>query len=68
MNRSTGPLDRSTPGLPVQHQLPEFTQTHAHRVGGAQCSAGIAVGGVSYSYAFTLNEFSILCDCLPPTS
>ena len=21
-----------TPGLPVQHQLPEFTQTHVHRV------------------------------------
>ena len=26
---------RSTPGLPVCHQLPEFTQTHAHRVGDA---------------------------------
>ena len=24
------PMDRSTPGLPVHHQLPEFTQTHAH--------------------------------------
>ena len=23
------------PGLPVHHQLPEFTQTHIHRVGGA---------------------------------
>ena len=22
-----------TPGLPVHHQLPEFTQTHVHRVG-----------------------------------
>ena len=29
------PMDRSTPGLPVHHQLPEFTQTHAHRVGEA---------------------------------
>ena len=27
------PMNRSTPGLPVYHQLPEFTQTHAHRVG-----------------------------------
>ena len=27
------PTNRSTPGLPVYHQLPEFTQTHAHRVG-----------------------------------
>jgi len=25
------PMNRSTPGLPV-HQLPEFTQTHVHRV------------------------------------
>ena len=26
------PMNRSTPGLPVHHQLPEFTQTHSHRV------------------------------------
>ena len=25
-------MNRSTPGLPVHHQLPEFTQTHVHRV------------------------------------
>ena len=24
------PMDRSSPGLPVHHQLPEFTQTHPH--------------------------------------
>ena len=29
------PMNRSTPGLPVHHKLPEFTQTHAHRVGDA---------------------------------
>ena len=29
------PLNCSTPGLPVHHQLPEFTQTHVHRVGDA---------------------------------
>ena len=29
------PMNRSTPGLPVHHQLPEFTQTHVHRVSGA---------------------------------
>ncbi|KAB0345000.1 hypothetical protein FD754_021926, partial [Muntiacus muntjak] len=29
------PMNRSTPGLPVHHQLLEFTQTHAHRVGDA---------------------------------
>ena len=26
------PMNRSTPGLPAHHQLPEFTQTHVHRV------------------------------------
>ena len=29
------PMDCSTPGLPVHHQLPEFTQIHAHWVGDA---------------------------------
>ena len=29
------PMNCSTPGLPVHHQLPEFTQTHIHRVGDA---------------------------------
>ena len=28
-------MNRSRPGLPVHHQLPEFTQTHVHRVGDA---------------------------------
>ena len=27
------PMNRSTPGLPVHHQLPEFTQTNVHQVG-----------------------------------
>ena len=29
------PMNRSTPGLPVHHQVPEFTQTHVHRVSDA---------------------------------
>ena len=29
------PMNRSTPGLPVHHQLPEFTQTHIYWVGDA---------------------------------
>ena len=29
------PMNRSMPGFPVYHQLPEFTQTHVHRVGDA---------------------------------
>ena len=29
------PMNHSMPGLPVHHQLPESTQTHAHRIGDA---------------------------------
>ena len=29
------PMNRSTPGLPFHHQLPEFTQTHVHQVSDA---------------------------------
>ena len=32
---SLDPMNHSTPGLPVHHQLPEFTQTHVHRAGDA---------------------------------
>ena len=27
------PMNRSMPGFPVHHHIPEFTQTHVHRVG-----------------------------------
>ena len=33
--RLCDPMNLSMPGLPVHHQLPEFTQTHVHRVGDA---------------------------------
>ena len=29
------PMNHSTPGLPVHHKLPEFTQIHVHRAGDA---------------------------------
>ena len=29
------PMNCSTPGLPVHHQLPEFTETHVHQVSDA---------------------------------
>ena len=29
------PMNHSTPGFPVHHQLPEFIQTHVHQVGDA---------------------------------
>ena len=32
---SCDPMNHSMPGLPVHHQLPEFTKTHAHRVSDA---------------------------------
>ena len=32
---SCDPMDCSTPGLPVHHQLPELAQTHVHRVSDA---------------------------------
>ena len=32
MSDSLWPMNRSMPGLPVHHYLPEFTQTHVHRV------------------------------------
>ena len=31
----SNPMDCSTPGLPVHHQLLELTQTHVHRIGDA---------------------------------
>ena len=36
-SRSTlcDPMNHSMPGFPVHHQLPEFTQTHVHRIGDA---------------------------------
>ena len=42
------PLNRSTPGLPVHHQLPEFTQTHVHWVGDAIQTSHPVVSLFSY--------------------
>ena len=36
------PMNHSTPGLPVHHQLLEFTQTHVHRVGDPLLSPSLA--------------------------
>ena len=35
MSDSLRPMNHSTPGLPVHHQLPESTQTHVHPVSDA---------------------------------
>ena len=42
------PVNRSTPGLPVHHQLPEFTQTRVHWVG--WCHPAISTSVVPFSY------------------
>ena len=35
LSNSCDPMDHSTPGFPVHHQLPELTQTHVHLVSDA---------------------------------
>ena len=47
------PMNRSTPGLPVHHQLPEFTQTHVHRVSDAIQPSHLLS---SASHAFNLSH------------
>ena len=46
------PMNHSTPGLSVHHQLPEFTQTHVHGVGDANSQPGDPAKGLR-----TLREF-----------
>ena len=58
------PMNCSTPGLPVHHQLPEFTQTHIHWVGFSQTSRGLVLCWENIS----LVQFSrsVMNDCLRP--
>ena len=59
------PMDCSTPGFPVHHQLPEFTQTHVHRVSDAiqqfhPCCPLLLLPSISPSIKVFSNE-STLC-------
>ena len=58
------PMDCSTPGLPVHHQLPEFTQTHVHHTGIAiQPSLPLSSPSppaINLSIRFSSND-SVLC-------
>ena len=59
------PINCSTPGLPIHHQLPEFTQTHAHQVGDASshlilCRPLLLLSPIPPSIRVFSNE-SILC-------
>ena len=59
------PMNRSMPGLPVHHQLPEFTQTHVHRVGDAiqpshpRSSPSLPALNLSQHRSFQMNQVSV---------
>jgi len=54
------PMNHSTPGLPVHHQLPEFTQTHVHQVGDAISSSVVPFSSCPQSLpasgSFTMSQ------------
>ena len=51
------PMNRSTPGLPVHHQLLEFTQTHLHRVSDAISSPSPSAFNLSQHQSFPMSQF-----------
>ena len=55
------PMNCSTPGLPVHHQLPEFTQTHVHRVSDAiqPCSPLLLLPSIPPSIRAFSNESTL---------
>ena len=66
------PMNRSTPGLPVHHQLPEFTQTHIHQVSDAiqpslycVCVCVCVVYSIVYIYIYIHTIYSVcVCVCV----
>ena len=55
------PMDYSTPGFPVHHQLSELTQTHAHQVGNAvQPSHMLSSPFPAFSLSQVLSKESVL--------
>ena len=62
-------MDCSTPGFPVHHQLPDFTQTHVHWVGDASnhlilCHPLLLLPSIILSIRVFSNE-SVLCNRWP---
>ena len=55
------PMDCSTQGFPVHHQLPQLTQTHVHRVNDAISSSVIPFSSCLQSFpglgSFPMNQF-----------
>ena len=60
---SCNPMNRSTPGLPVHHQLPEFIETHVHWAGDAiqpshpLFSSPPALQSFPASWSFQMSQF-----------
>ena len=52
------PMNCSTSGLPVNHQLPKFTQTHVHRVGDV-CRPLLLLSPISPSIRVFSNESAL---------
>ena len=56
-------MNRNMPGLPVHHQLPEFTQTHVHRVGDAISSSVVTFSScpqsLPWSGSFPMSQLFI---------
>ena len=66
------PMNRSTPGIPIHHQLPEFTETHVHRVSDAiqpshPLSSTLARDGVSREVPCSALKGETVPDSLPAT-
>ena len=59
-------MDCSTPGFPVHHQLPEFTQTHVHRVGDA-IQPSRPLSSSPSPPAFYILLHASFCDLFSPT-
>ena len=51
-------MNRSTPGLSVHHQLPEFTQTYVHRVSDSKVTGYKIDTQKSLAFLHTSNEKS----------
>ena len=49
------PMDCSTPGLPVHHQVLELAQAHVHRVSDG-CHPTISSSVVTFSYRFNISQ------------
>ena len=65
------PMNRSTPGLPVHHQLPEFTQTHVHLVTDViqpsklHTHVQILLECIEFIYQFVKNQYLYDIESLP---